>query len=84
MKMAGLAFGFIGLGFLYCGINWKKGFPFGIYFAIFQIASCISVLLTMIRLNLDSQIYLMDCVFFLGTGVPMLLAWFKIESGGGG
>ena len=79
MKMAGLAFGFVGLGFLYCGIKWKEAFSFGIYFGSFQIASFLSVLLTMARLDLDSQIYLMDCVFFLGTGLPMTLAWFRLR-----
>ena len=79
MKMAGLAFGFIGLGFLYCGIKWKSLFPLGIYFGIFQILSCLSVLITTARIDLDSQIYLLDCTFFLGTGIPMTLAWFQIK-----
>ena len=79
MKMAGLAFGFIGLGFLYCGIKWKKGLPFGIYFGIYQIICCLSVLITMARLELESQIYLLDCAFFLGTGIPMTIAWFKLS-----
>lgn len=79
MKMAGLAFGFIGLGFLYCGIKWKEALPWGIYFGSFQIASFLSVLLTMLRLDLDSQLYLLDCAFFLGTGLPMTLAWFRLR-----
>ena len=79
MKMAGLAFAFIGLGFLYCGIKWKKALPFGIYFGAYQLASFLSVLLTMVRLDLDSQLYLLDGAFFLGTGLPMTLAWFKLQ-----
>ena len=81
MKMAGLAFAFIGLGFLYCGIKWKEALPLGIYFGAYQIISFLSVLLSMARLDLDSQIYLMDCAFFLGTGLPMTLAWYKLRQG---
>ena len=80
MKMTGLAFAFIGLGFLYCGIKWKEGFPYGIYFGVYQLVSALSVLLTMARLELDSQMYLLDCVFFLGTGIPMTLAWFGVRN----
>lgn len=81
MKMAGLAFAFIGLGFLYCGIKWKEALPLGIYFGYYQIASFLGILLSMARLDLDSQIYLMDCVFFLGTGLPMTLAWYRLRQG---
>ena len=79
MKMAGLAFAFVGVGFLYCGIKWKEGLKFGLYFGVFQILSCVGVLLSMARMEIDSMIYLMDCTFFLGTGIPMTLAWFKIR-----
>ena len=79
MKMAGLAFGFIGLGFLYCGIKWKEALPWGIYFGSYQILSFLSVLLSMGRLDLDSQLFLLDCAFFLGTGLPMTWAWFKLR-----
>jgi len=79
MKMAGLAFAFVGLGFLYCGIKWKEGLKFGLYFGLFQILSCVVVLLSIARMEIDSMIYLMDCAFFLGTGIPMTWAWFKIR-----
>ncbi len=79
MKMAGLAFAFVGLGFLYCGIKWKEGLKFGLYFGSFQILSGIAVLLNMVRMEIDSLIYLMDCTFFLGTGIPMTWAWFNIR-----
>ena len=79
MKMAGLAFAFIGLGFLYCGYKWKEALPYGIYFGAYQILCAVSVLITMIRLDLDNQLYLLDCAFFLGTGIPMTLMWFKLK-----
>jgi len=82
MKMAGLAFAFVGLGFLFCGMKWKKAFPLGIYFGIYQILSAISILLTMLRIDIDSQLYLLDCLFFFGTGIPMTLAWLSLKRQG--
>lgn len=80
MKMAGLAFAFIGIGFLYCAFKWKETLPYGIYFGLFQIIQFLSVIVTMARLPLDSQIYLMDCIFFLGTGIPMTFAWYSLKN----
>jgi hypothetical protein len=78
MKMAGLAFAFIGLGFIYTGIQWKEMFRFGRYFAWYQILSFISVIITTWRLSLDSHMYVIDSAFFLGTGLIMLLSWRKL------
>ena len=79
MKMAGLAFAFIGLGFLYCGLKWKEALPYGLYFGSYQILSAFGVLISIARMDIDSNIYLMDCVFFLGTGIPMTWAWFSLK-----
>ena len=79
MKMAGLAFAFVGLGFLYCGIKWKEGLKYGLYFGLFQILSCIGVLLSLARMDIDSMIYLADVAFFLGTGIPMTIAWYRLQ-----
>ncbi|MFT5169232.1 MAG: hypothetical protein ACI8P3_004480 [Saprospiraceae bacterium] len=79
MKMAGIAFAFIGAGFLFCGIKWREGLKFGLYFGLFQILSFLGILLSIARMEIDSMIYLMDCAFFLGTGIPMTLSWVKIQ-----
>lgn len=79
MKMAGLAFTFIGLGFLYCGIRWKEALPYGIYFGAYQIVSALGVVISMSRLPVANQMFLLDCAFFLGTGIPMTWAWWRIR-----
>ncbi|MDH3648960.1 MAG: hypothetical protein OEQ53_04715 [Saprospiraceae bacterium] len=80
MKMAGIAFAFIGLGFIFCGIRWKKNLPLGKYFALYQIICFIGVVLSVLRLDLDSSIYVLDFAFFLGTGIPMLIAWSSLTA----
>ena len=80
MKMAGLAFALIGLGFLYCSWKWKETLHLGYYLGIYQVVSALSVLITMSRIDLSSQIYLVDCLFFLGTGIPMTWAGHQLKS----
>lgn len=83
MKMASLAFALIGIGFLYCSWKWKETIHLGFYLGIYQIVSALSVLLTMSRIELSSQIYLVDFLFFLGTGIPMVWGGLKLKSSTG-
>ncbi len=80
MKMTGIAFAFIGFGFLRLSAKWKENLMRGKYFAIFQIICGIGVLVSLVRLNLDSPMYILDCIFFFGTGLPMLWSWNKLKS----
>ncbi len=75
MKLTGIAFTFIGAGFLFVGIRWRENIQFGRWFGWFQVICFLVVALTVLRIDLVSRIYLLDFLFFLATGVPILLTW---------
>ncbi len=80
-KLTGMAFSFIGFGFFFIAIRGDKYSELKKYFAWFQIICFIVVALTALRLQLDSKIYYLDFLFFLGTGLPML---FTLNANKGG
>ena len=72
-KLTGIAFTFIGLGFVFIALRAETYPELKKYFAWFQIICFIGVLVAAMRIDLNSQIYYLDFLFFLGTGIPMLL-----------
>ncbi|NND31704.1 MAG: hypothetical protein HKN76_03870 [Saprospiraceae bacterium] len=72
-KLTGMAFTFIGLGFVFIAVRGGKYPELKKYFAWFQIICFVGVLMAALRIDLNSQIYYLDFLFFLGTGIPMLL-----------
>jgi len=72
-KLTGVAFSFIGVGFLFVALRGEKYPMLRIYFAWFQIICFLVVFITVFRLDLNTNIYYLDFLFFLGTGIPMLL-----------
>lgn len=73
-KLTGMAFTFIGLGFIFIALKADRYPELRKYFAWFQIICFIGVLVAALRIDLDTQIYYLDFLFFLGTGIPMLYA----------
>ena len=70
-KLTGMAFTFIGLGFLFIALKGDQYPALKKPFALFQIICFIGVGITALRLDLTSKIYYLDFLFFLGTGIPM-------------
>ena len=73
-KLTGMAFTFIGLGFIFIALNASRYPELRKYFALFQIICFVGVLIAALRIDLDTPIYYLDFLFFLGTGIPMLYA----------
>ncbi len=72
-KLTGMAFTFIGLGFLFIAFKGDRYPELKKPFALFQMICFIGVGITALRLDLTSKIYYLDFLFFLGTGIPMYL-----------
>ncbi len=72
-KLTGMAFTFIGLGFIFIALKGNQYPELKRYFAWFQIICFVGVLVAALRIDLDSQIYYLDFLFFLGTGLPMVI-----------
>jgi hypothetical protein len=72
-KLTGMAFTFIGLGYFFIAIKGDRYPELKPYFAWFQIVIFVGVLITVFRIDLQSKIFYLDFLFFLGTGIPMVL-----------
>lgn len=78
-KLTGIAFTFIGLGYFFIATKGDRYPELKPYFAWFQIICFVGVFISAFRIDLQSTIYLLDFLFFLGTGIPMVLTARKTD-----
>ncbi len=76
-KLTGMAFAFIGLGYFFIAFKGDQYPELRSYFGWFQIICFLGVLISIFRIELDSNIFYLDFLFFLGTGIPMVLTASK-------